>query len=190
MGGTNPVAAVASVANHPCLITLTTAATATDGVGITLGPAVGTLFPGNQANWQAEWIASPNQVATGSYRIGFGTVDFATAIPTNGIYFRFLNGTDTYITACMDTASSEVCTPTTITPSAGDWLHLTMNSSMAGPVVFTVKDVTSGASSTVSASSAPAVVLTPMFSIVETGSSVADVLTVDYFGYEQNGLSR
>ena len=26
--------------------------------------------------------------------------------------------------------------------------------------------------------------------IVETGSSVADVLTVDYFGYQQQGLSR
>jgi hypothetical protein len=190
VGGTNPVASVVSVANHPCIITMTTSTTATNGVSITLGPGFGNLFPGNQANWQAEWIISPNQVTTGSYRVGFGTVDTATAIPTNGIYFRFLNGTDTYVTACMDTASVETCSATTITPSAADWLHVTLNSSVAGTVFFTLKDVTTGASSTVSLSSAPAVVLSPMVNIVETGGSVADVLTVDYFGYEQQGLIR
>ena len=129
-------------------------------------------------------------MATGSYRIGFGTVDTATAIPANGIYFRFLNGTDTYITAVMDTASSEATAVTTIAPSAADWLHLTMNSSVTGTVVFTVKDINSGATSTVSLGSAPTVVLSPMANIAETGSSVADVLTIDYFGYEQQGLSR
>ena len=188
--GTNPVAAVASVANHPCLITLTTDTTATHGVGISLGPAMGVLFPGNSTSWQEEWIVSPNQVATGSYRVGFGTVDSATAIPTNGIYFRFLKGTDTFINACMDSAGVETCTATTITPSAGDWLHFTMSSSVTGTVTFTVKDVTSGAISTVSASSAPTVVLSPMANIVETGGAVADILTVDYFGYQQQGLIR
>jgi hypothetical protein len=190
VGGTNPVAAIASVLNHPGLITLTTDTTATHGVSVTLGPGFGVLFPGNSTNWQAEWIVSPNQVATGSYRIGFGTVDTATAIPANGIYFRFLQGTDTYINACMDTASSEVVTATSIAPSAADWLHLTMNSSVTGTVIFTVKDVNSGATSTVSLGSAPTVVLSPMFNIAETGSSVADVLTVDYFGYEQQGVTR
>lgn len=87
--GTNPVAAAASVANHPCLITLTTNTTATNGVGITLGKAVGVLFPGNSANWQSEQIVKINQITSGSYRVGFGTVDSATGIPTNGIYFRF-----------------------------------------------------------------------------------------------------
>ena len=193
VGGTNPVAAAASVANHPCLITLTTAATATNGVGITLGPAVGVLFPGNSTNWSAQWIQAINQITTGSYRIGFSTVDSATAIPTNGIYFRFLNGTDTAINACSDSAGTETCTATTVAPTAGDYVDLFMSSTATGNVIFTVKDITTPASSTVTlcpsgctaAATLPTVVLSPMFSIVETGSSVADVLTVDYFGYQQ-----
>lgn len=189
VAGTNPVAAIASVLNHPGLITLTTAATATDGVSVTLGPGFGVLFPGNSTNWQAEWIAELNQVATGDYRIGFGTVDTATEKPTNGIYFRFLNS-DTYYMACMDSAGTETCSATTLAPVATDWMHFIMNSSTTGTVVFTVKDVTAGTSSTVTASSAPTVVLSPMFNVAETGSSVADVLTVDYFGYEQQGLTR
>ncbi|MGA7921072.1 MAG: hypothetical protein WCA38_15525 [Candidatus Acidiferrales bacterium] len=191
--GTNPVAAVASVANHPCLITLTTDTTATNGVGISLGHGVGVLFPGNSTNWQSEHIAEINQVATGSYRIGFGTVDSATAIPTNGIYFRFLNGTDTFINACSDTTSTETCTPTTVAPTAGDYVDFFMNSSVTGNVVFTVIDKTTPAQSTVTlcpsgctaAATLPTVVLSPMFNIAETGSSVADILTVDYFGYQQ-----
>lgn len=193
VGGTNPTAAVASVANHPCLITLTTAATATDGVGISLGPAVGVLFPGNSTNWQGTWIQEINQVATGSYRIGFATVDSATAIPTNGIYFRFLNGTDTFINACSDSASTETCTPTTVAPTAADYVDLYMSSTVTGNVVFTVVDKTTPASSTVTlcpsgctaAATVPTVVLSPWFSIVETGGSVADILTVDYFGFQQ-----
>jgi hypothetical protein len=193
VAGTNPTAAIASVANHPCLITLTTNTTATNGVGISLGPGFGVLFPGNSTNWQAEWIQSINQVATGSYRIGFGTVDSATAIPTNGIYFRFLNGTDTFINACSDSASTETCTPTTVAPTAADYVDLFMNSSITGNVVFTVVDKTTPATSTVTlcpagctaAATVPTVVLSPMFSIVETGGSVADVLTVDYFGFQQ-----
>lgn len=193
VGGTNPVAAIASVANHPCLITLTTSTTATQGVSVTLGPGFGTLFPGNSANWTAQWIQSINQVSTGSYRIGFGTVDTATAIPTNGIYFRFLQGTDTYINACSDSSGTETCTATTVAPTAGDYVDLFMNSYTAGNVTFTVKDITTPASSTVTicasgctgTATLPTVVLSPMFNIVETGGSVADVLTVDYFGYEQ-----
>jgi len=193
VAGTNPIAAVASVANHPCLITLTTNTTATNGVGISLGPAVGVLFPGNSTNWQAEWIQEINQVATGSYRIGFATVDSATAIPTNGIYFRFLQGTDSFINGCSDSAGSETCTPTTVAPTAADYVDLYMNSSTTGNVVFTVIDKTTPASSTVTlcpsgctaAATVPTVVLSPWFSMVETGSSVADILTVDYFGYQQ-----
>lgn len=191
--GTNPVAAIASVANHPCLITLTTNTTATNGVGISIGNGFGILFPGAAAGWQAEWIQEINQVATGSYRIGFGTVDSATAIPTNGIYFRFLNGTDTFINACSDSSGVETCTATTITPTALDYVDLFMSSSVTGAVTFKVVDVTTPATSTVTlcpagctaAATLPVVVLSPMFSIVETGSSVADVLTVDYFGYQQ-----
>jgi hypothetical protein len=192
VGGTNPVAAVASVAAHPCLITLTTAATSTDGVGISLGNAVGVLFPGNSANWQAEWIFEVNQIATGSYRVGFATVDSATAIPTNGVYMRFLNGTDTFINLCSDTASSETCGATTITPTAADYLHVTMSSSVTGNIVLTVKDLTTPASSTITVCASgctvtatpPTVVLSPWFSIVST-SNTAEVLTVDYFGYQQ-----
>lgn len=193
VGGSNPVAAVASVASHPCLITMTTAATATDGVAISLGHAVGVLFPGASAGWQAEWIQEINQVATGSYRIGFGTVDSATAIPANGIYFRFLQGTDTFISACYDSSSTETCTATTITPTALDYVDLYMSSSVTGAVTFRVVDVTTPATSTVTlcpagctaVATAPTVVLSPMFNIAETGSSVADVLTVDYFGFQQ-----
>jgi hypothetical protein len=194
VGGTNPVAAVASVANHPCLITLTTSTTATNGVSITLGPAVGVLFPGSSINWSSQSVQAINQIATGSYRIGFGTVDTATAIPTNGIYFRFMNGTDTYINACSDSAGTETCTATTVAPTAGDYVDLLMSSTTAGNVAFTVRDITTPASSTVTlcpagctaAATLPTVVLSPMFNIVETGGSVADVLTVDYFGYQQS----
>jgi hypothetical protein len=193
VGGSNPVAAIASVANHPCLITLTTSTSATQGVSVTLGPGFGVLFPGNSTGWQAQYIQSINQIATGSYRIGFGTVDTATAIPTNGIYFRFLNGTDTAIVACSDSASTETCTATTVTPTAGDYIDLFLSSTTAGAVIFTVRDVTTPAISTVTlcpsgctaAATLPTVVLSPMFNIVETGGSVADVLTVDYFGYSQ-----
>ena len=196
VGGTNPVAAVASVVNHPCLITLTTAATATDGVNVSLGHGVGVLFPGVVTGWQP-WqslqIVEINQITTGSYRIGFGTVDSATAIPTNGVYFRFLNGTDTAINACFDVAGTETCTPTTVVPTAADWLDFSMNSTVAGAVSFTVTDVTTPASSTVTlcaagctaAATAPTGVLSPMFNIAETGTSVADVLTVDYFAFNQ-----
>ena len=191
-GGTNPVAAVASVSGHPCLITLTTAATTGDGVYVSLGNAVGTLFPGNSANWQAEWIQEINQVSTGSYRIGFGTVDSSSAIPTNGIYFRFLNGTDTYINICSDTSSSETCTASTIAPTAADYVDLFMNSTTTGTVVFTVKDITTPATWTGTLCSSgctgtatpPTGVLSPMFSIVST-SNTADVLTVDYWNYQQ-----
>lgn len=193
VAGTNPVAAVASVSGHPCLITLTTDTTATHGVYVSLGHAVGVLFPGNTINWQSEHIAEINQVATGSYRIGFGTVDSATAIPTNGIYFRFLQGTDTYINACSDSAGTETCTATTIAPTAADYVDFFMSSTTAGKVTFTVKDVTTPATSTVTlcasgctaVATLPTVVLSPMFSIVETGASVADVLTADYFSYQQ-----
>jgi hypothetical protein len=194
--GTNPVAAAASVANHPGLITLTTDTTATNGVGITLGHGVGVLFPGASTNWSAEWVQEINQVATGSYRIGFGTVDTTTAIPTNGIYFRFLQGTDTYINACSDTTSTETCTPTTVAPTAADYVDLYMTSSTTGAVTFTVKDVTTPATSTVTlcpagctaVATVPTVVLSPMFNIAETGSSAADVLTVDYFGLIQTAV--
>ena len=193
VGGTDPVAAAASVANHPGLITLTTDTTATHGVSITLGHAVGTLFPGNSTNWQSQQIVEINQIATGSYRIGFGTVDTATAIPTNGIYFRFLNGTDTFIEACSDTAGTETCTATTITPTAADYVDFYMNSTVTGAVNFTVVDITTPATSTVSLCPAgctaiatvPTVVLSPMFNIAETGSSAVDVLTVDYFAFTQ-----
>ena len=68
-----------------------------------------------------------------------------------------------------------------------------MNSSVTGNVVFTVIDKTTPAQSTVTlcpsgctaAATLPTVVLSPMFNIAETGSSVADILTVDYFGYQQ-----
>jgi hypothetical protein len=193
VAGTNPVAAVASVANHPCLITLTTNTTATNGVGISLGNAVGTLFPGNSTNWQAEWIFEVNQIATGSYRVGFATVDSATAIPTNGVYIRFLQGTDTFINLCSDSASSETCGATTITPTAADYLHVTMSSGTVGNIVLKVQDVTTPAVSTITVCAAgctvtatpPTVVLSPWFSIVETGGSVADIETVDFFGYQQ-----
>jgi hypothetical protein len=195
VAGTNPVAAVASVANHPCLITLTTNTTATNGVGITLGPAVGILFPGASTNWQSEWIVKINQITSGSYRVGFGTVDTATAIPTNGIYFRFLQGTDTFIMACSDSAGSETCTATTITPTAADWVDFYMSSSTTGAVTFKVVDITTPATSTVTlcpagctaVATVPVVVLSPMANIAETGSSAADVLTVDYFGFQQTG---
>lgn len=193
VAGTNPVAAIASVANHPGLITLTTDTTATHGVGISLGHAVGVLFPGNSNNWNSIQVAKINQITSGSYRIGFGTVDTATAIPTNGIYFRFLQGTDTFIEACSDTASSETCTATTITPTAGDYVDFLMTSTVTGTVSFTVTDITTPATSTVSlcasgctaVATLPTVVLSPFFNIAETGSSAADVLTVDYFGYQQ-----
>jgi hypothetical protein len=193
VGGTNPIAAVASVASHPCLITLTTAATATDGVAISLGPAVGILFPGNSTNWQSEHIAEINQTATGSYRIGFGTIDAATAIPTNGIYFRFLNGTDTYVMACSDSSSTETCTSTGVAVTALDYVDFIMSSATTGSVTFTVNDITHPGSGTVTicasgctaTATLPTVVLSPFFNIVETGSSVADILTVDYFGYQQ-----
>jgi hypothetical protein len=193
VAGTNPTAAVASVANHPGLVTLTTNTTATNGIGITLGNGFGTLFPGATTNWQSEHIAEINQIATGSYRIGYGTVDTATAIPTNGIYFRFLQGTDTHISACFDSASTETCTATTVTPTAADYVDFLMSSSTTGAVSFTVNDITTPATSTVTlcpsgctaVATAPVVVLSPMFNIAETGSSVADILTVDYFGYQQ-----
>lgn len=191
--GTNPVAAAASVANHPGLITLTTNTTATNGVAINLGHGVGVLFPGNSTNWQSEQIVEINQIATGSYRIGFGTVNAATAIPTNGIYFRFLQGTDTFINACSDSTGTETCTPTTITPTAADYIDFFMNSTVTGTVNFTVVDVTTPATSTVSlcasgctgTATLPTVVLSPLFNIVETGSSAVDILTVDYFAYTQ-----
>jgi hypothetical protein len=194
VGGTDPVAAAASVANHPGLITLTTDTTATHGVSVTLGHGVGTLFPGNSTGWQSQQIAEINQVSTGSYRIGFGTADTATAIPTNGIYFRFLNGTDTFIMACSDSSSTETCTATTVTPTAGDYVDFFMNSTTTGAINFTVQDITTPATSTVSlcpsgctaAATVPTVVLSPMFNIAETGSSVADVLTVDYFVFAQS----
>jgi hypothetical protein len=192
VSGTTPVAAVASVANHPCLITLSTDTTATHGVGISLGHAVGTLFPGNTTNWQAEWIQEINQISTGSYRIGFGTVDSATAIPTNGVYFRFLNGTDSFINVCSDASSSETCAATTVNPSAADYVDLFMNSSATGTITATVTDVTTPATSTIKVCSGCTVnatpytgVLSPFFNIVETGSSATDVLTVDYWGYQQ-----
>ena len=193
-GGTNPVAAVASVANHPGLITLTTAATATDGVNITLGHGVGTLFPGNSTNWQSEQIAKINQITTGDIRIGFSTVDNATVIPTNGIYFRLsVTLVDTAIQACSDSAGTETCTATTVMPTAGDYVDFFMNSTVTGTVAFTVTDVTTPATSTVSlcasgctaAATLPTVVLSPMFGIAETGTSVADVLTVDFFAFSQ-----
>ncbi len=195
--GTNPVAAAASVANHPCLITLTTNTTATNGVGISLGHGVGVLFPGASTNWNSVHIAEINQITSGSYRIGFGTVDSATAIPTNGIYFRFLNGTDTFIEACFDSSSTETCTATTITPTALDYVDFYMSSTVTGAVTFTVTDVTTPATSTVTlcptgctaAATAPTVVLSPFFNIAETGSSAADILTVDYFLFQQ-GIIR
>jgi hypothetical protein len=193
VGGTNPVAAVASVANHPCLITLTTAATATDGVNVSLGHAVGVLFPGNTTNWQAEWIQEYNQIATGSTRIGFGTVDSATAIPTNGIYVRYLQGTDSFLNVCSDTSSTETCGATTVVPTAADYVDIIMTSSATGTISVTVTDITTPATSTLRICSSgcnitatpPTVVLSPMFNIVETGSSVADILTVDYWNYQQ-----
>ena len=194
VAGTNPVAAIASVANHPCLITLTTNTTATNGVGITLGPAVGVIFPGASTNWSSEQIVKVNQIATGDYRVGFGTVDTATAIPTNGIYFRFSNTlTDTAIEACSDSTGTETCTATTVAPTAGDYVDFYMSSTVTGAVTFTVVDITTPATSTVTlcptgctaAATVPTVVLSPMFNIAETGSSAVDVLTVDYFTYQQ-----
>jgi hypothetical protein len=193
VAGTNPVAAVASVANHPCLITLTTNTTATNGVGISLGNAVGTLFPGNTTNWQAEWIQEYNQISTGSTRIGFATVDSATAIPTNGFYVRYLQGTDSFLNVCSDTSSTETCGATTVLPTAADYVDIIMSSSATGTISVTVNDITTPATSTIRVCSSgcnvtatpPTGVLSPWFSIVETGSSVADVLTVDYWNYQQ-----
>jgi hypothetical protein len=185
--------AVASVANHPCLVALTTTTTATQGVYLSLGHAVGILFPGNTTNWQTESIMEVNQISTGSYRVGFGTVDSITAIPTNGVYFRFLNGTDTFINACSDSAGVESCTPTSVAPTAGDWVQFWLTSNVSGTVIFKVVDTTTPASSTVTVGAAgstltatlPTVVLSPMFDVVETGGSVADVYTVDFYSYQQ-----
>jgi hypothetical protein len=191
-GGTNPVAATASVANHPGLITLTTAATTGDGVYVSLGHAVGVLFPGNTTNWQAEWIQEYNQISTGSTRIGFGTVDSSSAIPTNGIYIRYLQGTDSFLNVCSDTSSTETCGATTILPTAADYVDIIMSSSATGTISVTVNDITTPATSTIRVCSSgcnvtatpPTGVLSPMFSIVST-SNTADVLTVDYWNYQQ-----
>jgi len=193
-GGT--VAAIASVANHPCLITLTATATTGDGVGIyccVSGVASsGILFPGNSTNWQSEHIAEINQTATGSYRIGFGSALATTAVPTNGIYFRFLNGTDTYVMACSDSASTETCTSTGVAVTALDYVDFLMSSATTGSVTFTVNDITHPGSGSVTicasgcsaTATLPTVVLSPFFNVVST-SNTADLITVDYFGYQQ-----
>lgn len=74
-----------------------------------------------------------------------------------------------------------------------DYVDFFMNSPVAGTVNFTVTDVTTPATSTVSlcasgctaVATLPTVVLSPTFNIVETGSSAADILTVDYFAFQQ-----
>ena len=200
VAGTNPVAAIASVAGHQCLISLTTNTTATNGVNISLGNAVGTTFPGTDTNWQAEFIF--NQVAitaTQNVKVGYMTHDNAAVIPTTGVYVRNIFGTDAAFEVCSDTSSTETCTTYTsstgVVPAAGDWIDVYFYSTTSTTVGYKIVDV-SGTSTGVQSvtgtvcpsgctltATVPTTVMSPAFQVSELASSSAAVIDVDTFAY-------
>jgi hypothetical protein len=202
VAGTNPVAPAASIAGYPGLITLTTDTTATNGVNITLGHAVGFSFPGVDTNWQSEFIFSPSAITnTGNIKVGFMTLDNAAVIPTTGIYARFIEGTDASFVVCSATSSAETCTTASATlgvvPIAADYIDVYFYSTTSTTIGYKIVDVTSGATGGGVASvtgtvcpsgctltaTVPTTIMSPGFQITELGTSSADHITVDSFSY-------
>ena len=198
VAGTNPTAAIASVAGHSCLITLTTNTTATNGVNVTLGHGVGVVFPGTDTNWQSEFIFSPSAVTnTGNFKVGFMTIDNAAVIPTTGVYLRFIEGTDAALQICSSASSTETCSAYTsgtgIVPTAADYIDVYFYSTTSTTVGYKIVDVTHASngptigtvcpSGCTLTATVPTTVMSPGFQISELGSSSTDFITVDTFAY-------
>jgi hypothetical protein len=199
VGGAGTTGAIASVAGHSCLIQLTTVATATDGVNVSLGNNVGLVFPGTDTNWQAEFIVSPSAITAGNIKIGFMTHDNAAVIPTTGVYVRWLQGTDLSMVICSDTASTETCgtgsTSAGVVPAAGDYVDVYLYSTTSTTIGYKIVDTTGTSTGVQSVTgticpsgctvtaTVPTTVMSPAVQISELGSSATPALVVDTFAY-------
>jgi hypothetical protein len=199
VAGTNPVAAAASVAGHPGLIELgPTDGTATNGVNITLGHAVGFSFPGTDTNWQSEFIFAPSIITTTNLKVGFMTLDNAAVIPTTGVYVRWLQGTDLSMVICSDTSSTETCgtgsASTGVVPAAGDYVDVYLWSNVSTTINYKIVDVTGTSTGVQSVSGTicpsgctvtatiPTTIMSPAFQISGLSTGTPNLL-VDAFYY-------
>lgn len=199
VAGTNPVAAAASVAGHIGMIELgPTDGTATNGVNITLGHAVGTQFPGTDTNWQAEFISALSVTTGTNLKIGFMTLDNAAVIPTTGVYVRFLQGTDLSMVICSSAASTETCGTGSATlgvvPAAGDYVDIFLSSTTSTTVAYKIVDVTGTSTGVQSVSgticpsgctvtaTVPTTIMSPAFQISGLSTATPDLL-VDTFSF-------
>lgn len=196
IGGAPTIGNLASSANHPGVSAVTSSATSGQGGTLFLAPAFGNgvpFLPVTVSNWNSEFIAGIQTATNVSWRLGFIGGTFSTAIPTNGVYFRYDTSlSDTHIMICSDLAGTETCTSSGQTPTGGAFYDLFMSSSTVGTLTFQVganSAVTLCASGCTINTTLPTVVLGPGGSIV-TQTTATTSMYLDYFKWSQQGLVR
>lgn len=183
---------------HPGVWAVSSSAVSTQGCSVWLGSSTpaGILGAiGNSAFWWSQWIAGISTTSTIAWRIGFGTSQNLSAIPTNGIYFRYdtsLGTPDTTIMACIDVSSTETCTSTGQTPVAATFYDLYINSNVAATITYQVGSnaaVTICASGCTATGTPPSGLLSPT-ALVVTETTAVESMFLDYWQYLSSGLVR
>jgi hypothetical protein len=192
----------AAVANRPGLVRCTTSnANADNGCYFALASVLENFGSGGAfATWTETWVFRLGTITNLTFRIG--SVGAVTAVtPANFIGLRFIAGTDTYWTfdsrsGC--TGGTEACAAETIStgstniaPNGSNWIKLTMTSSGGGNIVFTLRDLTAGTSTTYtnSASNVPTAALGPWMGVQQSAAQYTTV-DMDYFLFRATGITR
>jgi len=100
----------------------------------------GTILPDiNTEIFEAHFVFQPQRTAASGYRVGFFRNGDIVATPTNGLFLRFVAGTDTnwMFVACLNSTCNTF--DTTVAPTANSVVHVRIRTLVAGTYRFALK---------------------------------------------------
>lgn len=169
---------IASVADHPGIFRLSTAANDNDGAVLALNyglsfSEVGRLPPLNAlTGWRVRFIGRINSTASISIRWGLA-VDTNSIIPADGIWWQYdTDAPDVNFSAVCRAASLETKTASAVAAATG-WMVFDIWSDTSGTISFSIN----GGTAINIAATVPTVALSPFFNCVTrtTAGKTADV---------------
>jgi hypothetical protein len=186
ISGTTAVSAGASAFPNLGVIKVATGATSGNASSINRNFSTNFGYGNLSANtkWHLTWVFQSVDIAGVQFRIGLVGTTLA-AQPTNGIWVRFDDATDSQYTFECRSASTSSTAASGVTPVANAWHRLDIVSTTAGTIVFTLD----GANQQTISSNVPTANLQPMLVIAST-SAGAKAAAVDFFAFKMTGLGR
>jgi hypothetical protein len=190
-GGAGSHAKVASVANHPGIVELTTNAASGAAYALVFGEygggGVGTILA---SEWfEATFIFNAPSITSDRIRVGLlPTGAEATDVPSQGIYLEYIAGTDTNWMLVTKSGGAETRASTGVAATTGWWRIALLRKSptMVGLRIGNVVNDNTQATST---TNIPTTLLNPSF-VIKTTTASAKTLKADLFQLEMLGLDR